>query len=181
MLFKGVKYPVSLLGSSIKSYYTLQRRVYAVNKDDLVYILDDKNIKGSFPTRRAFLYSKTKYRKKKGYEYTPLLKLNKLVYDEDQLLVNIAKKHRYFVDNTGKIFRVAPTTFYPIKYLKVLRMGLDKNRTLLWVEGVAKPFILKRAPTNKSCKLYAGILFIKGKKLLYEVTKAKKKDTVRKL
>lgn len=173
-----IKYPVF----ELRKYNSVLRehgRTYIVT-DFCTYILDDKNKKGDFPVRRLLALMDIEYRKEHGYEYHPLYPIRKVLRTEEQLIVHLTK-HRNYVDNSGRIFSHAPTTFYKLVYRKVLRALLKEGGScILFIEGINTPIkVNKHVPDMGT--IYAGILRLPGRDILYELSSTKKKDTRRKL
>lgn len=171
-----ITYPVFML-NPFEEIKREHGRVSIVNHTG-EYIVDDTRKEGKFAIRRMWIAEDIKVRKEKKYEYMPLLKLGKAVKTEEQLIVALTKQ-RSFVDSTGRIFTHAPTTYYFIEYFKVLRAVNLPSRTLLFIEGMNTPIEVNRSPGPGN--LYAGVLNLKGRKILYELSRTKKKRTRRKL
>jgi hypothetical protein len=145
------------------------------------YILDDTKYSGNLAIRRLHILHDIKYRKENSYEYTPIYKLRKAIRSEDQLLVNLSKDSK-FIDSKGKIYSHKPTTFFKLVYRKVDRVLLRENgESLLFIEGVSQPIKLKRSIPDNLGNIYAGLLQLAGRVVLYELTRVKKPDTRRKL
>lgn len=177
MRLENIKYPIYPL----RQYDSIERtqgRVF-IHTYYSTYIIDDTNIEGSFSLRRLLLSAKISKRKANSYEYTPIYKLKLMINDEPQLFANMSK-YKSYIDSTGKIFNLAPTTFYKVTYHKVLRVAIVEGKhALVFVEGVNTPFKIKRTP--KPGTIYAGILQLPDRKILYELSRELKKDTRRKI
>lgn len=170
-------YPVYIL-RGYRSIEYIHHRTY-IDTDYGRYILDDKNKKGKFAIRRLQILADIKRRKLGGYEYCPIYRLNKAIHTEEQLIAHLVKCKRY-VDNSGRLYNHAPTTFYKLTYHKVLRMAvIEGSHTIIWLKDINIPIKLKRPPIQGV--IYAGLLRLPGRNILYEFTKTKKANTRRKL
>jgi hypothetical protein len=175
-----LKYPVFVIKAKKVKVYKENNKVYIETPFEK-YLLDDRSLEGSFGNRRIQMLSVLKERKSKGYEYLRLYPLKAVIYTEEQLIANLIK-YRHIVDSDGKYFNHAPTTFYKVKYKKVLRVILkDDGSCMLMVEGINTPFLLKKHLPSNVGVIYAGIIDIPGRPILLEIVDAKKKTTRRKL
>lgn len=173
----NIKFPVYPVGG-YRETWTEFNRTY-IETDVNTYILDDRNKSGDLPVRRLQILADIKYRKEMGYEFTPIYPLRRVIKTEDQLIAYLVK-HKCYVDHSGNLFKHAPTTFYKLTYHKVLRAAVSpKGHTLLFLKGINTPIKINKAPSEGS--MWAGVLRLPRKNILYELSKVKKPDTKRKL
>ena len=88
-----------------------------------------------------------------------LLKINKHYADLSMLLS--AKNQRVFIDNIGYFFVYERTKFTKIVYHKILKVIERGVATVLKVQGVSFPIIVKRPPPKG--RHYLGVLYLNNR------------------
>lgn len=177
MLFnEELVFPVYVLGGYEKLWED-HGRIY-VSTFHNTYILDDKNKQGNYPIRRLKIKETIEERKKHGYDYHPLFPIKKVITTEDQLIANLVQ-YKSFIDYNGKRYLHKPTKFYKLTYHKVLRATVSDASSILFLSGINTPVALNRALPEGT--IWAGIIRLPGRNVLWELSKVRKPDTRRKL
>lgn len=85
-----------------------------------------------------------------------------------------------YIDSAGKIFIYKKTVFSKLKYYKIKRVDRKETYSLLWVQGIDRPFTIPRPPNP--VMQWVGLLHLGPLPwFLYEYSETRKKDTRRKI
>lgn len=137
---RNVKFPI----------YPLRDRKWYEEDGLLFYgdkILDDKNMPGTTLGIRR-LQSPFNDR---------LMPLGKSITS----IVGISKNsYKYYVDSEGIPFEYEKTLFCKLKYFRIKRIEPKGTASLLYLEGLPRPFTIPRPP--KQGQVWAGVLHLKG-------------------
>jgi len=94
-----------------------------------------------------------------------ILKLKRAVLDHLGLIKNPSGKR--YIDKYGNLFIYKKTKLCDVIYHKIKRIEPKKSCSILWVHGVAHPFIIPRPPSYEYT--WAGILYLNKRPwLLYD-------------
>lgn len=142
------------------------------NLDGLIYvdnrIVDDRNMPGATLGARRLQSPHKPY----------MIRLSRSVYSLSALIK--MDSFTSYIDNNGVLFTYQKSAMSKLKYYKIKRVDLKDTASLLWLEGVKKPFKIPRPPSPEMS--WAGILHLGGLPwILYEYSEDYKADTVRKV
>lgn len=96
-------------------------------------------------------------------------------------IVGLSKnKYKYYIDSEGKLFEYEKTVFCQIKYLRIVKVERKGTASLLYVDGIPRPFTIPRPPEQGMH--WAIVLHLKGLPwMLYGYSGTKEPDSIRKI
>ena len=131
------------------------------------YIVDDQNMPGKTLGIRRMM---TPFRKS-------LLPLHKGVMEPRGVVKQVSGP---YIANDGRVFTYLKTRVVHLVFKRISKVEQREVASLLWVEGLKKPFTLPRPPPHDV--KWAGILYIQGFPwMLYEYSVERPKDARRKI
>jgi len=161
--FSEITFPIYGIATKHRKIYTKNNILY-IDTASGTYILDNRNISGNTLGERRVRISEGLYRPRAT------------VYGITQL---VRSKYKYFIDNTGKVFKYTKEKFVPLKYYIIDQITEVSNGCVIH-SSKAKFSILVNC-REAYLFTYMGILHMGNGDLLYELTDIQKSDTRRKI
>ncbi len=129
-------------------------------------VIDDRNMPGDTLGQRRL-----------QSPFTNLVPLRNCYLDHLGL---IKSPEAMYIDTTGKIFVYKKTKFMKLVYYKIKRVDRKETHSLLWVQGIKRPFTIPRPP--HPAMQWVGLLHLGPLPwFLYEYSETRKKDSRRKI
>lgn len=171
-----IKFPIYPIRNHKRIINKGKGPVILISVTNLAYVIDDTSLEGTFGQRRM----KVEASLKKSTDFY-FYRLKKALRGWAELTKDLKKnKVRMYVDSTGYIFKYQPSTFYPLRYHKILkRINVTGKGWSIEVSGVPWPLKLNYIPTVDM--QYAGIIKLPTGYTVYELSSEKKPDTRRKI
>lgn len=168
----NIVFPVYVLRAE-SIIYGQTGAVFAVSVSGSISVVDDRSIPGdTLGKRRIVLKEKLKSEELGLYNLKTIAwEYRDLLYFRKKLGLNAR-----FIDSTGRIFRYETDTFVPLKFYKIKKIDIIKDKfTYLHFFNLNTPLKVCRPPPEGY--LYGGVIHTQTGNVLYGYTKQRNKDT----
>lgn len=169
MLLTDINFPIF----PIRGYTKLYEESNMLKIDTYVksWIIDNRNLSGTFSKRRLQMDKKTKY------------PLTLVIFNISQLISYKSKTNKY-IDWDGKLIKYKKRKVVKLKYYLIKGIKKGKSSIALFVENLPFPIYVTYTQLSnayKFDKLYVGLLEYNGGKLFYNWSTKYKCESWRKI